>query len=174
MMRIRRKVLAAGSALGLFCAGALLVNVDASLARADSVKGSGYIPGLGDLMNSSMQVHHTKLWFAGRAGNWGLATFELKELKETIDDIQTFSPEWKGMPVAAMVTSLNPSIDSIAHAIKSKDFPAFEASYRKLSAACSECHAAANHPEIKIIVPLPEDSHKFVDQDFKAGGAQQY
>src|SRR5262245_49113865 len=39
----------------------------------------GYVPELGELM-ILQQVRHTKLWFAGEAGNWPLAEYEIEEL----------------------------------------------------------------------------------------------
>jgi hypothetical protein len=36
---------------------------------------NAYTPGFGDLM-SSIQVHHSKLWFAGKNQNWALAAYE--------------------------------------------------------------------------------------------------
>src|SRR5438128_1393337 len=48
-----------------------------------------YKPGLGEFM-SSIQVHHEKLWFAGMNENWQLADFEINEIKEAIEDIQTY------------------------------------------------------------------------------------
>ena len=71
-------------------------------------------------MNTSMQLHHTKLWFAGHADNWALASYELKEIKETIEDIQTFSPVWQGVPVGEMVKSLDANLDALDQAIKAK------------------------------------------------------
>ncbi|MGE5413642.1 MAG: hypothetical protein ACM3NW_05660, partial [Syntrophomonadaceae bacterium] len=38
-------------------------------------------PGLGELMTFN-QMRHAKLWFAGEAGNWKLARYELDELGE--------------------------------------------------------------------------------------------
>ena len=106
MQGFLKRALALTSLLGFISAGALLVNFTATPGRADEAKGKGYLPGLGDLMNTSMQLHHTKLWFAGHADNWELATYELKEIKETIEDIQNFSPDWQGIPVGTMVTTL--------------------------------------------------------------------
>src|SRR5664280_2951147 len=39
-----------------------------------------YVPRLGDIMNG-VQTRHIKLWFAGKAQNWDLATYELRQLK---------------------------------------------------------------------------------------------
>ena len=33
------------------------------------------------------QMRHIKLWFAGRAGNWPLADYEIDQLKEGFDDV---------------------------------------------------------------------------------------
>src|ERR1700737_4195705 len=38
-----------------------------------------YVPRLGDLM-SAIQLRHMKLWFAGKALNWELAAYELRQL----------------------------------------------------------------------------------------------
>ena len=45
-----------------------------------------YEPGLGEIM-ALQQMRHIKLWFAGRAGNWPLADYEIDELKEGFDDV---------------------------------------------------------------------------------------
>ena len=37
---------------------------------------NSYKPGLGEFM-SQIQVHHAKLWFAGKNENWELANFEI-------------------------------------------------------------------------------------------------
>lgn len=58
--------------------------------RIDSLEhkvASAYKPGFGDFM-SSVQAHHSKLWFAGNAQNWNLASFEIHELMEAIEGIE--------------------------------------------------------------------------------------
>jgi hypothetical protein len=39
-----------------------------------------YRPPLGDIMGK-IQLRHIKLWFAGKARNWELATYEVNEIK---------------------------------------------------------------------------------------------
>src|SRR5262245_175602 len=56
-------------------------------------------PGLGEIM-TLQQMRHTKLWFAGQAGNWPLASYELNELGEGFDDIVAFHPVHEDAPVA--------------------------------------------------------------------------
>src|SRR5215471_18604761 len=43
-----------------------------------------YTPGLGEIM-TFQQMRHVKLWLAGQAGNWPLASYELDELNEGFD-----------------------------------------------------------------------------------------
>jgi hypothetical protein len=111
--------------LGFVGSGALLVG--SAAAHAEQAAGKGYLPGLGDLMNASMQVHHLKLWFAGHADNWPLATYELKEIQETIEDIGTFAPKWHDVPVGEMVKTLDTSLEHLDAAIKAKDAVKFDA-----------------------------------------------
>lgn len=161
------------SLLGLIGTTALVVNLIATPGRADTAQGKGYLPGLGDLMNASMQVHHTKLWYAGHADNWDLAAYELKEIKETVDDIQTFSPDWHGEPIGEMVKTLTPNLDTLDQAIKAKDPVKFDAAYHELTATCNACHTAANQPEIRVTEPPPQGGGQFSDQDFTTGSGPQ-
>ena len=48
-----------------------------------------FTPGLGEIMTMT-QMRHAKLWFAGTAGNWPLASYELDELDEGMQDAATF------------------------------------------------------------------------------------
>ncbi len=172
-MRNMRRLVAATAVLAMAFAGGVAINLNAGPGHADSGQGKGYLPGLGDLMNASMQVHHTKLWLAGRSQNWPLAAYELKELRETVDDVQTFAPAWRGVPIGSMVVTLYPGFNALDGAVKARDAAAFNAAFHQLTAACSACHAAASHPEIRIIVPSPDESSKFVDQDFTPAGGPQ-
>ena len=46
----------------------------------EATSGEQYVPRLGDIMNA-VQIRHMKLWFAGKALNWQLAVYELRQLK---------------------------------------------------------------------------------------------
>jgi hypothetical protein len=154
----------------------LLVNFNATLGRAQEVKRNVYLPQLADLMNESMQTHHAKLWFAGHAGNWVLAAYEVKkikgtieEIKETIVDIQTASSHWRSFPVNEMLKNLDSNLDVLDQAINAKDPAKFEAAYQGFTAACNVCHTSAGQSQIKIITPLPNGSSTFPNQDFITG-----
>lgn len=162
--------------LGLAGAASLFVSLIAAPGFAQEVKGKGQLPRLANLMNEAMQVHHTKLWFAGHAANWVLADYEVKKIKETIEeiketivDIQTGSAQWQRAPVGEMLRSVDSALDTLSQAIKSKDGARFDAAYRGLTAACNACHVRAEEPQIKIIVPISEGNGMFPDQEFASG-----
>ncbi len=53
-----------------------------------------YSPGVGEFM-SSIQMHHAKLWFAGKNENWDLANFEMEEIRNpwmTFSNIARIAP----------------------------------------------------------------------------------
>src|ERR1700722_1146881 len=75
-------------------------------------------PGLGELM-LDIQVHHNKLWFAGREENWPLAQFEHDEIMEILkqaEAIENDRPE-----VKLFKPMIYAQLDSLQKAIKSKD-----------------------------------------------------
>src|SRR6516165_1897897 len=53
-----------------------------------------YVPGLGEIMTLN-QMRHVKLWYAGQNANWALASYELDELNEGLDDAAKFHPTHK-------------------------------------------------------------------------------
>ncbi|HMI62080.1 MAG TPA: hypothetical protein VK518_14270 [Puia sp.] len=121
---------------------------------------NSYKPGLGEFM-SGIQVHHAKLWFAGSAGNWDLSDFETKEIRESLDDIESFCadrPEVKSLPM------IKPALDSIDEAIKSKSSSRFKTSFMLLTNTCNSCHRATHHEFNVIQVPL---TPPFTNQRFE-------
>ena len=176
MQGTSKKVLAFMSLFGLVGIASLLVNLDSNLVRAQEAKGNP--PHVGDLMNNAMQIHHTKLWFARQANNWALAGYELRKIKETIDEvkedivtIQTRSPQWRHVSINEMLRSVNSNLKSLDQAVKAKDASRFDTNYRELTATCNACHVSFGQPQIKIIQPLSNGT--FADQDFAADGGQQ-
>jgi hypothetical protein len=157
---------------------ALLVNFSATPASAQQPRGREYSAHLADLMNEAMQVHHTKLWLAGHANNWPLAAYQVKKLKETMEeikeaivDIQTASPKWQSVPVGEMLQVIDSDLETLGQAVKAKSPAKFEAAYSELTAACNACHARAGESQIKIIQPAAGNA--YIDQDFTPGGASQ-
>ncbi|HEX7413877.1 MAG TPA: hypothetical protein VF411_07500 [Bacteroidia bacterium] len=119
-----------------------------------------YKPGFGETM-SRIQMQHAKLWFAGQNQNWKLADFEIKELMESLADIQKYQTERKESEKLSM---LNAAIDSVSNAIQQKNPLLFKSSFVLLTNTCNNCHRATNF-EFNV-VKTPETS-PFSNQDFK-------
>lgn len=121
-------------------------------ARIDSLQaelGRTYRPGLGEFMEA-IQVHHAKLWFAGKAGNWDLANFEVHEIGEALGDIRAYCtnrPEVKDLGM------LSTPLDSLSLAITRKDTGAFAHGFALLTATCNSCHQATGHGFNVITIP---------------------
>ena len=116
-------------------------------------------PGLGEYMLSA-QIHHNKLWFAGKSGNWDLAKFELDEIKETLDDaiaIETDRPEIKSIPM------IYPFLDSLQQAVNQKDTLAFKRNFGLLTNTCNTCHESVHFGFNKIKIP---DNPPFTNQNY--------
>ena len=118
-----------------------------------------YQPGLGEIM-ALQQMRHIKLWFAGHAGNWPLADYEIGELNEGFDDVNellggTIVEQHVGGPIAAL-----------EKAIEAKDSAAFTSAFDSLSAGCNACHHALDHGFIVIQRPtlLPYSNQLFTPQ----------
>src|SRR5271155_4712177 len=114
------------------------------------------LPGLGEIM-SLQQMRHIKLWFAGHAGNWPLADYEIGELKEGFDDVsQLLGGDVVEQHVGVPLTALQKSIDA-------KDGAAFTTAFDSLSAGCNACHHTLDHAFIVIQRPasLPYSNQVF-------------
>jgi hypothetical protein len=100
---------------------------------------------------SGIQVHHAKLWFAGKAGNWGLADFETKEIRETIDDINLYCTD---RPEVASLPMIKAPLDSIDEAIRNKRIVQFKSGFVLLTNTCNNCHRTTKHEFNVIQIPV--------------------
>jgi hypothetical protein len=122
-------------------------------AKIDSLQkklDNSYKPGLGEFM-SDIQVHHAKLWFAGQAGNWALADFETKEIRESIDDIRNYCTD---RPEVASIPMIQAPLDSMDAAVRNKSMPQFKSGFILLTNTCNNCHRATNHAFNVIQIPV--------------------
>src|SRR5438105_15672430 len=81
--------------LELFACNQPTNNTQSLQIRIDSLESKlkdTYKPGFGEFM-SSIQAHHSKLWFAAQNENWKLADFEIHEMKEAIENIEKYQTE---------------------------------------------------------------------------------
>jgi hypothetical protein len=112
-------------------------------------------PGLGEIMGV-IQQHHAKLYYAGTKANWPLAEYELGEIQESLDNAMKFYPKFKdvSLPLTELIpTMTKASLGLVREAIGQKNEKSFVQAFGALSASCSNCHEAANHPFVKIQSP---------------------
>ncbi len=126
-----------------------------------------YVPGLGELM-AFQQMRHTKLWLAGRAGNWPLAGYELDELKEGFAQAARLHPTQKDVPVPidqAIESIVKEPLERVGDAIAKKDPRAFAEAYDTLTDGCNACHQASDHGFNVVQRPA---TNPFPNQSFAA------
>jgi len=117
-----------------------------------------YRPRLGDLM-VAIQLRHTKLWFAGKLGNWELAAYEVDQIKQSLEDAADL---YRGIP-AEYVTNTGDPIQAIGAATEAKDSTKFAKAFTELTATCNACHQGIGRGFIVIQVPT---GSPFTDQSF--------
>lgn len=118
-----------------------------------------YQPSLSDIM-AHQQERHIKLWFAGHAGNWPLADYEIGELSDGFDDVG------KMLGGDIVKQHVGGALDALQKAVDGKDSAAFAAAYDQLSAGCNACHHTLDHAFIVIARPtvLPYSDQVFTPQ----------
>lgn len=139
---------------------AMLLGVAASAQSATPPAGdAANVPGLTEIM-ILQQLRHIKLWFAGRAGNWPLADYEVGELDDGFDDVNKLLG---GGTVEKMVGA---PIKALQKAIEDKNRAAFMTAFDRLSAGCNNCHHTLDHAFIVIQRPslLPYSDQVFAPQ----------
>lgn len=117
------------------------------------------LPHLSEIM-VEQQMRHIKLWFAGDAGNWPLADYEIDQLKDGFDDVaKLLGGDLAQQHVGGAISQLEKAIDS-------RDHDAFASAFDRLSAGCNACHHTLGHAFIVIQrpVPLPYSDQNFSPQ----------
>lgn len=118
-----------------------------------------YRPGLGEYM-VGIQLHHSKLWYAGINHNWKLANYEIDEIKEAfqnIKEVETNRPEVKTILI------IEPALAKLTGAVAQKNEIEFKKSYDLLTNSCNNCHKANQYDFNVIITPtaLPVNNQDF-------------
>jgi len=145
------------AALALFVViGASAREVTAEQATASQASDEPPLPKIAEIM-PLQQMRHIKLWFAGRAGNWPLADYEIDQLKDGFDDVnQLLGGDTVAKAIGAPIAAIEKAIDH-------KDRGAFINAFDKLTAGCNSCHHTLDHAFIVIQRPA---SPAYVDQLF--------
>jgi hypothetical protein len=98
---------------------------------------------------SMAQIQHLKLWYAGKAKNWDLAAYELRQLTNSLAQAAIFYPS---IPISNVTTMKEPLL-SVADAIAAGDDRKFAASMRGLTDGCNACHSSMDRSFIVIGIP---------------------
>src|SRR5215831_2793547 len=78
-------------------------------------------PQMSALMSMLIQPRHAKLGLAGKAENWPLAGYALRELRQGFLVISRAVPRWKGLPVPDLAdAAMTPPISLLDFAIKAR------------------------------------------------------
>jgi hypothetical protein len=117
-----------------------------------------YVPRLGDIMNAA-QTRHIKLWFAGKAKNWDLAAYELRQLKAGLLEAAVL---YEGIPVSNVTTMTKP-VQSISDAIDARDLKRFTKAVGELTDGCNSCHQTMQRGFVTMQMPT---TSPFSDQSF--------
>jgi len=133
------------------------------LAPLAMAQQDAYRPPLGDIMGK-IQLRHIKLWFAGKPGNWELATYELDEIRASLEKAADL---YRGIPVELVLNTAEPIL-TISTAIEAKDSAMFAKAYGDLTVACNTCHQGIGRGFIVIQVPT---ASPFTDQSFSPRSA---
>src|SRR5215475_3020824 len=137
-MRIRIVAIVSVAAIATFIAiGAL-----SSRSVAQQPSGMGdpnaepapFNPQMSALMSMLIQPRHAKLGLAGKAQNWPLAAYMLKELRQGFIVVSRAVPRFKGLPVPDLVdAAVSQPITLLDFAIKLKYERQFEEAYDSLT-----------------------------------------
>jgi len=125
-----------------------------------------YVPGMGEIMGAT-QMRHAKLWFAGKSKNWELASYELDEIEEGLNDAAKYYPVFKkDAPISMILEKFTAQpIHDLRTAIETRDSVKFRKSFNNLTGACNDCHQAASQGFIVIKQP-GKSPGEFSNQDF--------
>jgi hypothetical protein len=138
-----------------WCAAAILAcGATAAIAQSEfrptpSIK--QYMPRLVAIMGAA-QNQHLKLWFAGKAKNWELAAYELRQLTDTLAEAAILYP---GIPVSNVTTMQEPLL-SVADAVTAGNSRGFAASMQKLTEGCNACHASMERKYVVMTLPTQQ------------------
>jgi hypothetical protein len=126
-----------------------------------------FAPNMGDMMSMLIQPRHAKLALAGKAENWVLAGYVLKELQQGFGTIAKTIPRWKALPVSELIdAALKQPFATMDLAIKAGDIREFAASFERITAGCNACHSTADQSFVVIKTP---DASVFPNQEFEPG-----
>jgi hypothetical protein len=146
----------------LIVAGCLMAVASMSYAGSDWLKGSteeqlktlaDLQPGLGTVMIEYSHRFST-MYYAAKGGNWGMADYQLKEMREAQEVGEHTRPARAPMLKDFESTHL----DKLAAAIKAKNLGEFKTAFKNAEKGCNSCHETNGFPFIKYQLPARSPS----------------
>jgi hypothetical protein len=169
-MNMRTRIIAVGLAAGLGTLAIAAVLSTRSVAQnpmgdADA-EPAPFNPQMAALMSMLIQPRHAKLGLAGKAENWPLAGYALKELKQGFLVAARAVPRWKGLPVPDLFdAAVSQPLALLDFAIKAQEPHQFAEGYARLTTGCNACHATTDHAF--VVITAPDSAAEFSNQDFR-------
>jgi hypothetical protein len=117
----------------------------------DKLSPDQYIPRLVSIMETA-QTRQAKLWFAGKAQNWELAAYELRQLKASLAEAALM---YSGLPVDNITTLATP-LQSALDAIDAKDSSKFVKSFAEVTDGCNSCHRSMGRGFVVMRTPTDQ------------------
>jgi hypothetical protein len=107
---------------------------------------------------ADVEFHFANLWFAGKNGDWPLATFYFNETRSHLNWAVRVRPVRR---VTSGELDLRPMLEGIETtgladlktAIDNKDSTGFDTAYRAMMSQCYACHVAAEKPFLQPHIP---------------------
>ena len=106
------------------------------------------LPGPARLMHEVGQ-RWWKGYYAAKAGNWPLAQFEVKEVREVIEFCMITRPKYRQF----MEPFLQEGLRAVEVAVQKRDWGEFEQGYRQAVKDANDYHKAADKPLIRWKLP---------------------
>src|SRR5262245_6555527 len=165
-MRARIAVVALAALVAVAAIGALASRSAAQNQFGDAdAEPAPFRPHMAALMSMIIQPRHAKLGLAGKAQNWELAAYSLKELRQGFAVVAKAVPRWNGQPVPDLFdAAMTQPITLIDFAIKLRYQKQFDEAYEGLTKGCNACHATTDHAF--VVIKVPEVS-SFPNQEFQ-------
>ena len=119
-------------------------------------------PGLGTVM-VEYGNRFVDVFFAAKGGNWGLAQYQLKEMREIQEVGEVTRPQ-----KAPLLTSFEEGyLEPLEKAILAQEWSKFNGLYRDAIDGCNSCHVGTDHGFIRFKLPA-RPTENYIDFTLKS------
>lgn len=94
------------------------------------------------------------VWYGGKAGNVEMVDYQLHEMHEVIEEIESAQVVENGVDVGGRLKSdVEAHFDALEKAVEDEDTKRFETLYTQMAARCTNCHLETDHGFLKVKKP---------------------